>query len=66
MNVIRQVWEVYEEWSTAGEPVEVTLADGKKRKTWPMDWDTLAATLSKARLFETGAGEPSFSAAAAL
>lgn len=46
-SLTSQVWEVYEEWSIAGDPVEVMLANGTKRKTWPMNWTDLSATLKK-------------------
>jgi len=32
------VWELYEGWAVDGDPVEVALKDGSKRKTWPNTW----------------------------
>jgi len=37
--------ELYNRWPVDGEPVEITLADGSKRKSWPRKWSDLEKDL---------------------
>jgi hypothetical protein len=39
------VMALYDAWSVDGEPTEVTMANGQKRKTWPMKWADLEAMM---------------------
>jgi hypothetical protein len=36
---------IYDAWPVDGEPTEVTMADGNKRKTWPLPWAEVKAFL---------------------
>jgi len=37
---------MYDAWPVDGDPVEVTMFDGNKRKTWPRSWNDLEAIMT--------------------
>jgi len=38
-------WKLYESWPIVGEPTEMTIFDGSKRKTWPLPWSQICDVL---------------------